>query len=254
MNNEYGNGAAPPEINVSAAFGDDFKEQVRAATNIVEIVAETVPLTPVRNGTDYVGLCPFHEDRNPSFHVYPDRQTYRCWVCNVGGDCFRWLMEIEKLSFPEAIELLAKRANIEIPKKNRSEFADRVEDNKSTQYEIVEWAISLMQQGLRTGPAGEPARTYAQQRGLNEETLRKFRLGYHPEDWSWLLNKAKGRFSEKQLVSVGLAGERDNGRGFYDNLVGRLVFPIIDERGRPVAFGGRVLPGEQHRKSGEILE
>ena len=122
---------------MSVGFGGDFKEQVRAATNLVDVVSDTVSLTPIRNGVDYVGLCPFHEDKNPSFHVYPDRQTYRCWVCDTGGDCFRWMMEIEKVTFPEALELLARRANIEIPARPRSEFAQKVEHNKVNQYEIV---------------------------------------------------------------------------------------------------------------------
>jgi DNA primase len=226
---------------VSVGFGDDFKEQVRAATSIYDLVSETVNL--IQNGRDYKGLCPFHDDNNPSFNVYPDRQTYRCWVCDEGGDCFTWVQKTQATTFPEALEILAERANIEIPKRSQSEFAKKSQDSKVTQYEIVEWAISLMQQALRLGEAGELARGYAKERSLSEETQRKFRLGYHPENWSWLLDKAKGRYTEKQLLSVGLVGERDNGRGYYDNLVGRFVFPIIDERGRPVAFGGRVLPG-----------
>ncbi|MCP4174891.1 MAG: DNA primase [Fuerstiella sp.] len=226
---------------MSVGFGDDFKEQVRAATSIYDLVSETVNLT--QNGRDYKGLCPFHDDKNPSFNVYPDRQTYRCWVCDKGGDCFTWVQEVQVTTFPEALEILAERANIEVPKRSQSEFAKKSQDSKVTQYEIVDWAISLMQQALRMGEAGELARRYASERNLSEETQRKFRLGYHPENWNWLLDKAKGHFTEKQLLSVGLVGERDNGRGYYDNLVGRFVFPIIDERGRPVAFGGRVLPG-----------
>lgn len=226
---------------MSVGFGDDFKEQVRAATNIVDLVSESVALNP--NGRDYKGLCPFHDDKNPSFNVYPDRQSYRCWVCNVGGDCFTWVMEIEKVAFPEALERLARRANIELPQKHRSEFGVRSQHQKTTQYEIVEWAINLMQQSLRAQTEDSVVRQYVGQRNLSAETVRNFRLGYHPEDWSWLINKAKGRFTEQQLHSVGLVGERDGGRGYYDNLVGRLIFPIVDEQKRPVAFGGRVLPG-----------
>ena len=229
---------------MSVGFGEDFKEQVRAATNLVDLVSEVVALTPVKNGTDYIGLCPFHPDKNPSFHVYPDRQSYRCWVCDDGGDCFRWVMEIDRVNFPEALELLAGRANLEIPKRQQqSSYSQASRENKVTQYEIVEWAIKLMEEALQSGPDRELAQKYIKERNLTEETVRKFRIGYHPENWSWLLDKARSKFSEKQLVSVGLAGERDNGGGYYDNLVGRLIFPIIDERSRPVAFGGRVLPG-----------
>ncbi len=228
---------------MSEGFGADFKEQVRASTNLLDLVSESVALTPTRNGTDYIGLCPFHDDRNPSFHVYPDRQSYRCWSCNEGGDCFRWVIETQKVSFPEAIEILAKRASLELPRRKRSDASAKHENNKGTQYEIVEWATGLMQQALRIGEAGAIARNYLAGRSLTEETIRSFRLGYHPEDWGWFLQKARGRFSEKQLLSVGLIGEKQNGMGYYDNLVGRVVFPILDERSKPVAFGGRVLPG-----------
>lgn len=235
---------AVQETFVSVSFGDDFKEQVRAATSLVDLVSEVVALTPTRNGSDYVGLCPFHEDKNPSFHVYPDRQSYRCWVCDDGGDCFRWVMEMERVSFPEAMELLATRANLEIPKRQRqNNFNRTAQSNKVTQYEIVEWAIGQMQQALQSGPEHALVQNYIKERNLTEDTVRKFRLGYHPENWTWLLDKARSKFSEKQLLSVGLVGERPNAGGYYDNLVGRLIFPIIDERSRPVAFGGRLLPG-----------
>lgn len=228
---------------MSVGFGDDFKETVRAATNIVDVVSETVALTPVRNGADYIGLCPFHDDKNPSFHVYPERQSYRCWVCEKGGDCFTYLMEIEKLTFPEALEALARRANLEMPKRKGSDFSRKVEATKTTQYDVVEWAIKMMQEALNKSSEDSIVKRYIKERNLSSQTVEHFRIGYHPEDWSWILNKAKGRYTEKQLLSVGLIGERDNGRGYFDNLVGRLIFPIIDERERPVAFGGRVLPG-----------
>lgn len=226
---------------MSTGFGDDFKEQVRANTDLVELVASTVALTP--NGRDFKGLCPFHEDRNPSFNVYPDRQTYRCWVCDLGGDCFTWVQEIEKVSFPEAVKILAERARIELPDtwKNKQQNGASSSD-KADLISVVDWAVNLMHQSLRTGPEGQLARAYLADRNISDETISRFRLGYHPEDWSWLLDKSQGRFSGKQLVNVSLAGERDNGTR-YDNLVGRLVFPILDERGRTVSFGGRVLPG-----------
>ena len=99
------------------AAGDDFKQLVRSSTNLVDLVSDTVTLKPLHGGRSYVGLCPFHEDHNPSFNVYPDRQSYRCWVCDEGGDCFSWVMKIEKVSFPEALESLAKRARLEIPRR-----------------------------------------------------------------------------------------------------------------------------------------
>lgn len=234
---------------MSQSFGDDFKELVRSSTNIVDLVSEVVALKPLHGGRDYVGLCPFHQDKNPSFHVYPDRQSYRCWSCDEGGDCFRWVMEIEKVPFPEAIESLALRARLEMPK-NSSTSASRDNTNRKTDsLVVVEWAVNLMNQTLRTSPTADNARQYVDQRKLSAETVANFKLGYHPEDWNWFLEKAKGKFTAAQLVSAGLIRERDNGPGYFDNLVGRLVFPIFDERGRPVAFGGRVLPGSNIESS-----
>lgn len=224
-------------------FGDDFKELVRSSTNLVDLVSETVSLKPIHGGRDFLGLCPFHDDKNPSFHVYPDRQTYRCWVCDQGGDCFRWVMEIEKLPFPEAMESLARRARLEIPKKKRDEATSDNQLKKTDSLAVVEWAVNLMHSTLRTSAKAENAREYVKKRKLSEDTVRNFRLGYHPEDWNWFLEQARARFTPAQLVAAGLIQERNNGPGYFDNLVGRLVFPIIDERGRPVAFGGRVLPG-----------
>ena len=225
------------------SFGEDFKELVRSSTNIVDLVSETIALKPLHGGRDYVGLCPFHDDKNPSFHVYPDRQSYRCWVCEAGGDCFRWVMEIEKVPFPEALESLAQRANLEIPKHSRSGGTKDSSVKKTDSLVVVEWAVNLMHNALCKGSTADNARSYVLKRKLSDETIGNFKLGYHPEDWNWFLEKARGRFTPAQLVSAGLIQERDNGHGYFDNLVGRLVFPIFDERGRPVAFGGRVLPG-----------
>ena len=224
-------------------FGDDFKELVRSSTNLVDLVSETVSLKPIHGGRDFIGLCPFHDDKNPSFHVYPDRQTYRCWVCDQGGDCFRWVMEMEKLPFPEAMESLARRARLEVPKKKRDEATSDNQLKKTDSLAVVEWAVNLMHSTLRTSAKAENAREYVKKRKLSEDTVRNFRLGYHPEDWNWFLDQARARFTPAQLVAAGLIQERNNGPGYFDNLVGRLIFPIIDERGRPVAFGGRVLPG-----------
>ena len=224
-------------------LGDDFKELVRSSTNIVDLVSEVVALKPLHGGRDFVGLCPFHDDKNPSFHVYPDRQSYRCWVCDAGGDCFRWVMEIERVPFPEAIESLARRARLEIPKHTRSGGSVENASRKTDSLVVVEWAVNLMNQTLRAAPVAENARQYMLKRKLSDETVNNFKLGYHPEDWNWFLEKARGKFTPAQLVSAGLIQERNNGPGYFDNLVGRLVFPIFDERGRPVAFGGRVLPG-----------
>ena len=152
-------------------------------------------------------------------------------------------MEMEKLPFPEAMESLARRARLEVPKKKRDDATSDNQLKKTDSLAVVEWAVNLMHSTLRTSAKAENAREYVKKRKLSEDTVRNFRLGYHPEDWNWFLDQARARFTPAQLVAAGLIQERNNGPGYFDNLVGRLVFPIIDERGRPVAFGGRVLPG-----------
>ena len=231
--------------------GEEFKQLVRSSTNLVDLVSETVSLKPLHGGRSYVGLCPFHEDHNPSFNVYPDRQSYRCWVCDEGGDCFSWVMKIEKVSFPEALESLAKRARLEIPRKS-SQAEAAAGPGRGEALEVAEWAANLMHQTLRTSPVAQAARDYVAKRRLTDETVRNFRLGYHPDDRYWLQDKARGRFSTAQLIAAGIIRPRDGGQGYSTmDLADRLVFPVFDEKGRVVAFGGRVLPGRNDQNRGK---
>jgi len=220
---------------------NDFREQVRAQTDIVGLIAEAMALQPRNGGREYAGLCPFHEDHDPSLRVYPDRQTYKCWVCNEGGDVFSWIQKREAVGFREALEILARRANIEIPKLGGREGGPS--DNKAALFEVLLWAEGILHQEFVSGPSGSKARDYIRSRGFTAETVRKFRVGYHPNDWEWLQRQAKGKFSNEQLEAVKLIGKRDGDRGYYDNFVDRVTFPIRNERGQVVGFGGRVLPG-----------
>ena len=232
----------PLESSVSFGIPDDFKELVRERTNLVELVSATVELQALRGGLDYVGLCPFHQDNNPSFHVYPDRNTYRCWVCDAGGDCFSWAMEIERLSFPEAIEFLADRLGMEVPRQNGGRPQQNKQQRQSL-FDVLAWAETEMHNFLRGSAEAAKVRDYLGGRGYNDDVIQQFKLGYHPEDQNWFINQCRGKFTEEQLFRVGLRLEGNY--GFYDHFLfkDRLVFPVRDDRGRPVAFGGRVLPG-----------
>jgi DNA primase len=220
---------------------NDFREQVRAQTDIVGLIAEAMALQPRNGGREYAGLCPFHDDHDPSLRVYPDRQTYKCWVCNEGGDVFSWIQKREAVGFREALEILARRANIEIPKLGGRN--DGPSDNKAALFEVLLWAEGIFHQEFVSGPSGSKARDYIRSRGFTAETVKKFRVGYHPNDWEWLQRQARGKFSNDQLEAVRLIGKRDGDRGYYDNFVDRVTFPIRNERGQVVGFGGRVLPG-----------
>lgn len=221
----------------------DIKEQVRSQTDIVALIGEAVALTPQRGGREHIGLCPFHDDHNPSMRVYADRQSYRCWVCNAGGDCFTFVQEREKVGFREALEILAKRANIKLP-----EFSGKRsdEDGRTAMFEVLLWAQELFHKTFMTDPAAEPAREYIRSRGMTGEMVKQFRIGYHPNNWDWLQSQARGKFKLEQLAAARLIGERDGRPGYHDFFVDRVLFPIRNERAQPVGFGGRILPGATH--------
>ena len=222
-----------------AEFSPDFKEQVRSQTEIVGLVSESQTLIPA--GADFKALCPFHDDTNPSMMVYPDRQTYRCWVCQKGGDVFSWVMERESVGFREALEVLANRAHIEIPK--RSQYEVEQASQKNDIYEILKWAEGEYHRTFLHSPEAKDARDYIRSRGFTDDTIEQFRLGYQPREFDWLQRKAATQFDRQVLESAQLISPRKNGTGFTDFFVDRVMFPIHDERTRTVAFGGRLIPG-----------
>jgi DNA primase len=225
---------------VSGASPQEFRETVRSHTDIVGLIGEAIGLQARYGGREFVGLCPFHDDHNPSLRVYPDRQTFRCWSCKTGGDCFTFIMEREKVSFPEALEILARRANLEIPRKLTGRSPEQ-ESNRAKLFEVLLWAENEFHRALLQSPEAEPARAYLAERGFTDEMIRQFRLGFHPDDWQWLLHRSAGRYPAKLLLDARLVGEK-NGRT-YDYFVNRVLFPIHNERGQAVSFGGRILPG-----------
>ncbi len=231
------------------ASSDEFKELVRSRTDLVRLIGESVALHP--KGRDFKGLCPFHDDRNPSFTVNPERQTYKCWSCGEGGDCFSFVMKQDSIGFRETLELLAKRASLELPatlRRGPTESKD-----KPHLYDVLEWAEQEFHHCLLSTAIAERARNYLQSRGFNHSSIAKFKLGFHPESWDWLLQRAKGRFDVELLVRASLAKEREGGNGYYDQFVDRVMFPIHDERGRTVAFGGRILPDSTCKPDAKYL-
>ena len=225
---------------------DQFKELVRDRTDIVGLISESgITLQSRRGGREFVGLCPFHPDTNPSMVVNPDRKTWKCWPCDLGGDCFAWVMKRENMSFPQALEMLANRVHLEMPKGRRQQNDDQSGENKNRLYEIVAWAENEFHECLIKSPLGERARRYLKERSISGQSISQFKLGYHPDNWQWLLERARGRYTPQQLAMVKLAGERDGNNGFYDYFADRLMFPIRDAQQRCVAFGGRILPDNQ---------
>jgi DNA primase len=217
---------------------DDIKERVREAVDIVDLVGAYVSLR--RSGKGFAGLCPWHDDSKPSLQVNPERQTYRCWVCDVGGDVFSFLMRMERLEFREALEQLADRAGIELPRGRGGPSAD----DRAALWRTLDWAAARFRNCLATAPEAAAARDYLAARGLAAATLDRFGVGFAPESWDWLLRQAAtAGIPIPLLEQSGLVVKRDDRPGHYDRFRGRVMFPIRDPLGRCIAFGGRILPG-----------
>ncbi|MEM8943921.1 MAG: DNA primase [Planctomycetota bacterium] len=220
----------------------DAKEQIRQSIDIVDLVGGYLSLR--RQGRNYVGLCPWHDDSKPSLTVNPQRQSFKCWPCEIGGDIFTFVMKMESLDFREALEMLADRAGVQLaPPRKQADGSDYQFDRRNL-YKAVAWAEDKFHQCLLTSPEAEPARQYLADREISSESIEKFHIGFAPHQWDWLLGLAQQvGASPAVLERVGLVGKRQQGEGYYDRFRGRLMFSIRDPRSRPIAFGGRVLPG-----------
>ena len=210
----------------------DDVEAVRQAVDIVDVVGRYVGLKHA--GRDYKGLCPFHKEKTPSFHVSPDKQVYHCFGCGAGGDVFTFLMRYLGMSFPEALEELASEAGITL-----SRGAAPTGRGKALR-DITEAAQAFFQRSLE-GDGGRGARSYLEDRGIGESERRSLGLGWAPGGESLCAHLRSKGFSEAQMVEAGMAARSDRGRGVYDRFRRRLTFPIADRRGRPVSFGARTL-------------
>jgi DNA primase len=227
------------ELPVSSGSSFETKEQVKRAINIVDLVGDYLQLR--REGRAYKALCPWHDDSHPSLQVNPERQSFKCWVCDIGGDVFSFVMKMENLTFPEALAHLAERAGIPLTQVGKG---SRTGEDKQLLYQAMAWAEEQYHQNLVKSPAAATAKDYLVGRGLTDESIRRFHLGYAPNDWEWIVAQARGtRFTPQVLETIGLIGRRQSGPGYYDRFRGRVLFSIRDGQGRPVGFGGRVLPG-----------
>lgn len=211
--------------------------QIKEANDIVAVIGSYIPLQPTGNPDVFKAVCPFHDDHRPSLQVSVRYQNFRCWSCGKKGGVFDFVMEFEKISFPEARALLARRANIRL-EDDCPDAAIRVR-----QREAVRWAADLFHDCLLNSPLASRARQYLGERGILGETVRKFGLGYAPADGDWLVQQAdRAGFSRDILEQVGLIARSSSGRGWYDRFRDRVMFPVREMSGQPIAFGGRILP------------
>ena len=212
---------------------------IKNAVDIVALVGESLPLHRV--GSKFKALCPFHDDHKPSLELNPERQSYKCWSCGAGGDVFDFVMEYEKLEFPEALRMLADRAGITLEASSAVADGDPKGPSKTELLAACDWANNEYIQGLSHS---EPALDYLERRGLNVESVERFRIGYAPGERGWLVSRAKrAGFPRSVLEKAGLIAVSEDAPGnVRERFRGRLMFPIHDFKGRAVGFGGRILP------------
>ena len=219
-----------------AHYSDELLEEVRSRNDIVDIISQYVTLK--RKGRNFFGLCPFHNEKSPSFSVSPDKQIFKCFGCGKGGNVFHFLMNAENISFVEAVQILAERANIELPKNSGDEDEKQVQ-LKNEVYKVNEAAAMFYHETLYK-PTSKIAQEYVKKRKLGNNTLKAFLIGYAPMN-NELFNHLKSKgFSYEAMLASNLIGRSEKGI-YYDKFKHRLMIPIQDVRNRYIAFGGRVL-------------
>jgi len=225
-------------------YGEGLLEEIRRRTDLVALVGRRVKL--VRKGRVMWGCCPFHAEKSPSFKVENERRLYKCFGCGKGGDCFRWLIETEGLSFPESVEKLAAEVGVELPKWSPED--EEREQKKKSLYDVVELAAKFYEAQLFE-PAGREAREYLKGRGLGGAAAKQFRLGYSPSGNNALIAHLTAQnVTQDDIIAAGLARPAEDGRPMRDFFYNRVMFPIGDGRGRIVAFGARALEADAKPK------
>lgn len=218
-------------------FSEELLDDIRSANSINEVISEYLPLK--KNGRNYLGLCPFHAEKTPSFSVNPEKQIFYCFGCGEGGNIFGFIMKQQNMAFPEAVRYLAKKGGVAIPEtlpRGRREGSR----GKERLLEANDAAVKYYRNNLR-GRGGEPAMKYLLDRGMTEETIENFSLGYALPSWDGLARALmKKGFQEHELVKAGLLVPKSAG-GFVDRFRSRVLFPIADAQGRVVGFGGRIM-------------
>jgi DNA primase len=230
-------------------YADSDKEKVREAVDLIDLVSTRTELRRAGPGR-YMGRCPFHEERSPSFSVDTGKGLYHCFGCGVGGDAYKFVMETEGLDFNGALESLARRVGIELTVEDEDPQAAERRIARERLMELLERAAIFYERYLWDSAEAAPARTYLLERGLTEETLKTFRVGYAPSTWDKLMQLARaGNYTHKEMFDAGLVtrGGKTEGR-LYDRFRRRIMFPLQDMRGRVLGFGARALGADQQPK------
>jgi len=219
---------------------EDKKEEIRDTADIVEVVGDYVRLK--KSGSGFVGLCPFHDEKTPSFHVTPRLGIYKCFGCGASGDVFSFIMEMEGVSFPDALQSLADRYGIDLPDYSNSEEHEEETKKREGIYHALKYAGLYYHRQLHENEEASKAREYIDKRGYDEKTIRKFGLGYAPGGGSRFLKAATAEgIKEEYLFEADLIKKSNRSEGYYDTFRDRLIFPIFNPSGKVIAFAGRIL-------------
>jgi len=219
-------------------FLDDLKRQA----DIVRVVQDYVQLK--KKGANWMACCPFHKEKTPSFSVSPAKEIFYCFGCHKGGSVFNFVMEMERVSFPEAIKLVAEKSGVPLPKLIDDSRFEARRNEADAVIELNKWALEWWEQQLESGGEARIARDYLKRREITDETRKTFRLGYAPDSWDALsIHLRQKGATQDQIERSGLVVKKEEG-GSYDRFRGRLIFPVMDIQGKPIAFGGRTLRDE----------
>lgn len=226
---------------------DNQIEEIKNKLNVLDIVGGYVKLT--KTGVNYRGLCPFHSEKGPSFFVSPARQMWKCFGCGKGGDIFEFVKEIEGVEFGDALRLLANKAGVELKRENPQVVSER-----KKLYEICDLACSFFEKQLGNSVYGKEAKEYLLKRGIKEETIKKWRLGYSPDTWQGLSDFLVGRgYAREEIVKAGLAVHSDKGNNPYDRFRGRIIFPIFDLNSQVIGFGARIFKDADKKETAKYI-
>ncbi len=222
---------------------DEKVEEVRTSADLVEVAEDYVQLK--QSGSRYMGLCPFHNEDTPSFSVDPDQNLYYCFGCGEGGDVFKFVQEIEGVGFLEGVRILAERYGIPLPEE---ESDPEAANEREAILHALRFAARFFYRQLTQSDRGRPALDYLRERGFTPDTIKRFGLGFAPNEWDALLTAAKDeQVDPETLEKAGLVIERDDGSGYYDRYRGRIIFPIFSHIGKVLAFAGRILDPDDER-------
>ena len=239
-------------------YTKDSIDRVKDAVDMVELVGTRPDLR--REGTRFTGLCPFHEERTPSFSVNAEHKLYHCFGCGASGDAIRFMQEAEGLDFKQAVESLAERYNVELKREQEDPAAARRRERRERLLKLLERAATYYARYLWESGEADKARAYLAERGLEEEVLREFRVGYSPKAWDKVTVAAqRDGFTREEIAAAGLGQRSRGGAGFYDSFRGRIMFPLADARGHVLGFGARAMgegrgPKYVNTREGELYQ